>query len=65
MTNLINNATRLLFGALLLYSSMLYSKDVSSSTFLFCLKPNESTLSIEKTETFFNIDNESLNQNER
>ena len=62
MTNLINNATRLLFGALLLYSSMLYSKDVSSSTFLFCLKPDESTLSIEKTEASFRTDNENLNQ---
>ena len=61
MTNLINTA-RLLFGALLLYSSMLYSKDVSNTTFLFCLKPEVSPLSIEKIDNSYQLDDQALEQ---
>ena len=61
MTNLVNT-TRLLFGALLLYGSILYSKDVSSSTFLFCLKPEVSPLSIKKTDNSYQLNDQVLEQ---
>ena len=62
MTSTINNVTRLLFGALLLFGSILISKDVSSSTFLFCLNSSDSVLSIELEKESFKLDNKQLNQ---
>ena len=62
MTYLFKNTTRLLFGALLLYSSLLLSKDVSGTTFLFCLKPSEPTLAIQRSNNSYEIDNQNLNQ---
>ena len=62
MTDLFKNTTRLLFGALLLYGSVLFSKDVSSTTFLFCLKASESPLIIQKAADSYELDNQNLNQ---
>ena len=62
MTSILNKTARLLFGALLLFGSVLNSKDVSESTFLFCLNSSDSVLSIELEKESFKLDNKELNQ---
>ena len=53
---------RLLFGASLVFTSITLSREISESTFLFCLKPNEKPLHIQRADNFFKIDNADLDQ---
>ena len=56
------NIMRLLMGASLVLSLLLASNEVSDSTFLFCLKPSDKPLSIEREGSSFNVDNNNLNR---
>jgi hypothetical protein len=62
MYTLINNSIRLLFGALLVSSSFLYSQQVSQTTFLFCLEPKDNPLEITRSNSSYEVNNSSLNK---
>ena len=56
-----NALMRLLFGASFVLG-LLISSDYSDTTFLFCLKPTDKTLSIQSQNGSFKVDNLSLNR---
>ena len=61
MFKLKNALMRLLFGASFVLG-LLISSDYSDTTFLFCLKPTDKTLSIQSHDGSFKVDNLSLNK---